>query len=101
MALATLPNDASDTVPVWPPFADTVATGPGGGDPVGDDQCQRTSDWGGLDECAQEGGIYREPVAAIGSGSESLRLLAYAVTLVGAIAAASIFSGCPMAWPLG
>lgn len=82
------PADVSDTVPVWPPFADTVATGPGGGDPVGDDQCQRTSDWGGLDECAQEGGIYREPVAAP-SETSVLKLLLWPLGLIGCIAAAA------------
>lgn len=77
------------TVTRWPEFPDTVAIGPGSGDPIGDDQCQRSSDWGGLDECAQEGGIYRDPVDAP-SETSVLRLLLWPLCLIGCIAAAAV-----------
>ena len=32
-----------------------------GADPLGDDQAERTSAWGALEECATEGGKHREP----------------------------------------
>lgn len=79
--------DAPDTVPSWPGFADTVAIGPGSGDPIGDDQCQRISDWGALDESAAvEGGRYRRPAAAP-SETSVLRLLLWPLVFVGLIAA--------------
>jgi len=35
----------------------------GNADPVGDDQAERHSSWGALQECAPEGGKHRDPVA--------------------------------------
>lgn len=43
----------------WP---DTIATGPGSADPLGDDQAERHSGWGMFsDSAAPEGGKHREP----------------------------------------
>lgn len=43
-------------------FEDTVATGPGSADALGDDQAERHSGWGMLsDSAAPDGGKHREP----------------------------------------
>lgn len=87
----------------WPPFPDTVATGRGSADAIGDDQAERASGWGALDECAAvEGGQHREPVPAP-SESSVLPLLLWPLAVISAIALLAIFlpHGWPMAWPLG
>lgn len=82
-------RDAPDTLPTWPEFADTVATGQGSADALGDDQAERTSNWGALDETsAIEGGIWRRPAPAETERS-LLRLLLWPVV---AIAAAACFA---------
>lgn len=72
----------------WPPFADTVAMH-GSADAIGDDQAERSSGWGALDECAApEGGMHREPVdTAESSLLRLLRLLLWPVVAVASVAA--------------
>lgn len=45
------------------PWHDTVATNFGSADALGDDQAERHSGWGALQECAVEGGRHREPTS--------------------------------------
>lgn len=74
----------------WPPFPDTVATGCGSADAIGDDQAERSSGWGALDECsAVEGGQHREPGPAP-SESSVLRLLLWPLAVVAAFAALAV-----------
>lgn len=42
-------------------FCKADAPASGSADPLGDDQAERTSAWGALEECATEGGKHREP----------------------------------------
>lgn len=87
MAISFLGYDQRDTVPAWPEFTDTVATGQGSADALGDDQAERaSSNWGALDETAAvEGGIYRRPVPAETERS-LLRLLLWPVVVIAAAA---------------
>ncbi|MDT7835000.1 hypothetical protein [Aquabacterium sp. OR-4] len=86
MAISFLGYDHRDGAPEWPEFIDTVATGQGGADALGDDQAERSSNWGALDETAAvEGGIYRRPVPAETERS-LLRLLLWPVVVIAAAA---------------
>jgi hypothetical protein len=86
----------------WP---DTIATNWGSADAVGDDQAERGSNWGAIDEsAAPEGGRHREPSKAVrDEGKGLLASLLWPLALVAAVAgvAALLPSGWPMAWPLG
>lgn len=85
----------------WP---DTIATNWGSADAVGDDQAERSSNWGALDECAApEGGQYREPTKSADPGPGLLAVLLLAVVAVACIAglAAVLPHGWHIAWPLG
>lgn len=88
MALLHMDNDAHDTVPGWPEFVDTMATGPGSADALGDDQAERSSNWGALDESAAvEGGMHRRPAAAE-TETSLLRLLLWPLAVI--VAAATV-----------
>lgn len=85
-------------------FADTIATGPGSADALGDDQAQRHSGWGALDESAAvEGGVHREPSRTFSEAPGLLASLLWPLAVVAAVAAVAIFlpHDWPMAWPLG
>lgn len=74
----------------WPAWADTEATGSGSADAVGDDQAERASGWGALDESAAvEGGTHREPAGAP-SESSVLRLLLWPLGVVACFAALAV-----------
>ena len=60
------PADPVATVRSCPPCDSNCRQGrdcpdSGSADPLGDDQAERTSAWGALEECAIEGGKHREP----------------------------------------
>jgi len=73
----------------WP---DTIATDYGGADALGDDQAQRHSAWGAIDECAApEGGKHREPSRTVSEGPGLLASLLWPLGVVAAIAAAAVW----------
>lgn len=85
-------------------WADTVATDYGSADALGDDQAQRHSAWGAIDEsAAPEGGRHRGPSRTVSEGPGLLAVLLWAVVAVAAVAAfaALLPHDWPMAWPLG
>lgn len=90
----------ADRFEQWP---DTIATNWGSADAIGDDQAERSSSWGAIDEtAAPEGGVHREPGRAKRSSTPSAgRLLAISVLCVAAIAAWAVASGQPLYFPLG
>ncbi len=78
----------TEPVSTQPPLDDDApADGPGSFDALGDDQAERHSGWGAMDE--QD--ATPRPV---------VRYFLAAAALV-ALAAMPAISGCPMAWPLG
>lgn len=74
----------------WP---DTIATNWGSADAVGDDQAERSSNWGAIDEtAAPEGGRHREPSKAVrDDGSGLLASLLWPLGVVLAIASAALY----------
>jgi len=74
----------------WP---DTIATNWGSADVVGDDQAERSSNWGAIDEtAAPEGGRHREPSKAVrDDGSGLLASLLWPLGVVLAIASAALY----------
>ena len=73
-------------------WADTIATDYGSADALGDDQAQRHSAWGAVDECAApEGGKHREPSRTVGAGPGLLASLLWPLGVVAAIAAAAVW----------
>lgn len=73
----------------WP---DTIATDFGSADAVGDDQAERHSNWGALQECAVEGGRHHEPSNATRNKKPSvLPWLLWPLGAVSAIAAVAAF----------
>ena len=83
-------------------FVDTVATDYGSADALGDDQAERHSAWGAIDECAApEGGRYRKPSRTGEAAPGLLAVLLWPLVIVGLLALVAIFSThWPMAWPL-
>ena len=85
-------------------WADTIATDYGSADALGDDQAQRHSAWGAVDEsAAPEGGKHREPSKTMRDAPGLLAVLLWALVAVAAVAAfaALLPHDWPMAWPLG
>lgn len=81
-------------------FADTIATGHGSADALGDDQAQRHSGWGALDESAAvDGGKHREPTGTFEELPGLLRSLLWPLAVVAAVAVVAVF--LPRGWPLG
>lgn len=73
----------------WP---DTIATNWGSADAVGDDQAERSSNWGAIDEsAAPEGGRHREPSKTTQAGSGLLASLLWPLGVVLAIASAALY----------
>jgi len=81
----------------WP---DTIATDFGSADAVGDDQAQRHSGWGALDETAAvEGGMHREPSRTFSEAPGLLASLLWPLAVVAVVATVAVF--LPRGWPLG
>ena len=74
----------------WP---DTIATNWGSADAVGDDQAERSSTWGAIDEsAAPEGGRHREPSKAVrDEGTGLLASLLWPLSVVAVIASAALY----------
>jgi len=73
-------------------WADTIATDYGSADALGDDQAQRHSAWGAVDECAApEGGKHREPSRTVSEGPGLLASLLWPLGVVAAITAAAVW----------
>ena len=73
-------------------FVDTIATGPGSADALGDDQAERHSAWGAIDEsAAPEGGRHREPSRTESDAPGLLASLLWPLGVVAAIAAAAVW----------
>lgn len=73
-------------------WADTIATDYGSADALGDDQAERHSAWGAIDEsAAPEGGRHREPSRAVSDAPGLLASLLWPLGVVGAIAAAAVW----------
>jgi len=79
-------------------FVDTIATGPGSADALGDDQAERHSAWGAIDETAVEGGVHREPGGTFCELPSLLASLLWPLAAVSAVALLAIF--LPRGWPL-
>ena len=72
-------------------FVDTMPTDYGSADALGDDQAERHSAWGAIDETAVEGGVHREPGGTFCELPSLLASLLWPLGVVSAIAAAAVW----------
>lgn len=73
-------------------FVDTMPTDYGSADALGDDQAERHSAWGAIDEsAAPEGGRHREPSRTESDAPGLLASLLWPLGVVSAIAAAAVW----------
>lgn len=73
----------------WP---DTMPTDYGSADALGDDQADRHSAWGAIDECAApEGGRFRQPSHTVSDAPGLIASLMWPLGAVAAIAAAAVW----------
>ena len=79
------------------PWHDTVATDYGSADALGDDQAQRHSAWGAIDEsAAPEGGRHREPSRTMRDAPGLLASLLWPLGVVASVAA--VVALLPSGW---
>lgn len=86
---ATTPNGAH-FLPAGDDFPERHMAG--SADPLGDDQAERTSAWGALEECAPEGGKFYEPGATCrGDEAGVLAWLAWPLAVIFTLACLAIY----------